>query len=121
VNLIHQIVLQHSLAHFISICNNMTENGLLLQIAHRLYQSILYFQNVTEFHGTRINVISLTLKRKVQPSFANFHKTHKSYTMLCANLLYQFLHKSDNNSTKYGLKFNYALTAPIFKNLTTTQ
>jgi len=34
---------------------------------HRLYQGLLYFQNVIQFHGTYINVISFMLITRVLP------------------------------------------------------
>jgi len=43
---------------------------------HRLYQGLIYFQNVTQFQGTCINVISFMLISKVQPLHDSFPLTH---------------------------------------------
>jgi len=37
-------------------------------IVHRVYQGVLYFQNVTHFHSTCTNAISFAPIRQVQPS-----------------------------------------------------
>lgn len=39
---------------------------------YRLYQGVLYFQMIIQFHGTRVNVISFTPITKVQPSLRQF-------------------------------------------------
>ena len=61
---------------------------------HRLYQGVLYFQNATRFHGTRVNVITFCPHQKHGFPCTCFHKTRKCSTSLCADLLYRISSKS---------------------------
>jgi len=50
------------------VCCNLTASGALRdKTALRLYQGVLYLQNVLWFHGTLVSVISCTLKGEVWP------------------------------------------------------
>jgi len=56
---------------FISARCNKTANVVVCDVAHKLYQGVLYFLNIIYFHSTHINVISVTPMRKVWPSTVN--------------------------------------------------
>jgi len=75
-----------------------TVNGALGHTVHRFYQGVLYFPNVTQFNGTRENVIYFTTIRKVG---ANLHESHTRSTVLCANIVYRISTKSDNKCGQY--------------------
>jgi hypothetical protein len=63
-----------------------TAKGILCDGAHRLYQSVLYFQNVIQYYRTLLNLISFTHVKSGLLS-TDFHKTNKCSTALCAHLL----------------------------------
>jgi hypothetical protein len=47
--------------------------------AHRLYQDLLYFQNVIQFQGTYLIVISFKLIQKVLPLHNSFPQNSQCY------------------------------------------
>ena len=65
------------------LCKNQIGYCLPRDVIRGLYQGVLYFQNVTQVHGTRVNVISFTPTRKVRPSLWRFsRKSHSSNKFL---------------------------------------
>jgi hypothetical protein len=56
-------------------------NGVLYDVVYRLYQGVLYVQNAIKFHGTRVNVISLT-PIFTNPRNAQYLYVHILYTEL---------------------------------------
>jgi hypothetical protein len=84
-----------------------TAKGKLHDAAHRLYQSVLYFQNVIQYYMTLVNLISFThIKSDLLPT--DFHKTNKCSTTLCAHLLYYIQHQLDNKCVN---AYIYSLTS----------
>ena len=57
-------------------------------IVQRVYLGVLYFQNVTQFHGTCTNVISFAPIRQVQPFLPQFNENNKCTIGLGADLMY---------------------------------
>jgi hypothetical protein len=55
---------------------------ILHDVGHRLYQEVLYFQIVTPFHGTQVNIISFTLIKSMifpAPIFTKLTNAHQHY------------------------------------------
>jgi len=46
--------------------NNNTAKGVPRDVIHSLHTGVLYFQNFSQFHGTRLNVILFGSRREVQ-------------------------------------------------------
>jgi hypothetical protein len=54
------------LKNIIECNNNNTAKGAPRDVIHNLHTGVLYFQNVSQFHGTRLNVILFASIREVQ-------------------------------------------------------
>ena len=52
----------------------MTGNDSLCDVAHRLYQVVIYLNNTIRFYCSRVNVISYPLIRKARPSLLRFSR-----------------------------------------------
>ena len=78
-----------------------TANVVLRDVVERLYQGVLFFQNVTRFHCTAVNVISFTPIRKMflPPSVM---KPTKAQTAVFAALFNRISPHSGNKYGKYG-------------------
>jgi hypothetical protein len=61
---------------------------------HRLYQGVLYFQNVTRFHCKRVHVLYFVHNKSTALPALVFSKLNKCSTALCADLLYRISSKS---------------------------
>ena len=62
-------------------------------MVYHINQGILYIQNVRQCHGTHVNVVSLMLIRKVQPSLCHlFIKLLYAKQCICASLMQKFRH-----------------------------
>jgi hypothetical protein len=46
------------------------------EVAHSFYEGVLYSQDKNRSHGTGVNIILCTYKRKVLPSLRRFHEPH---------------------------------------------
>ena len=65
---------------------NQAANAALCDAAHRLYQGILYFQHVTQFDDTLINVISYTIVSKIlERIFTEPKNSQNSYVIISYN------------------------------------
>jgi hypothetical protein len=74
---------------------NRAANGALLSHSTHTLPGILYFKNITQFHGMHINVISFTHTKKSNFLSANFHETCIFSTALHVDLSCQILwHKT---------------------------
>jgi hypothetical protein len=71
----------------------------LRYLLHNIYQSVLYFQNVSGLRGTRVNVISFMPKRK---EGADYQETHKCSTSQYTEHVQSILAKSNNKRLKSG-------------------
>ena len=104
--------------------NTKTASGITDGVVHRLYQGVIYFGNVIQFLGSRLNIISFTPIRKGKPplwnSFTKPINTQQHYVQISSP-------KSGNKCVKCGQKLNYEpnksiiITEPTFKKLTMTQ
>jgi len=66
---------------------NCNSNGACHDAVHRLYQSVLYFQNITPFHGTCVTVNSSPPITAVWISLHPFSQTpHINTAALCADV-----------------------------------
>jgi hypothetical protein len=52
----------------VSICRLRKQQTAHFVMRYGVYQGVLYSQNVTRFHSTRVNVISIMPTTEVQPS-----------------------------------------------------
>jgi hypothetical protein len=68
---------------------NKIVNDVFRNVAHRIYQGVLYFQNGIQFHRTRVNIISIMPVRKVGTSLWKFSRNSQCPTALLADLLYR--------------------------------
>jgi hypothetical protein len=73
--------------HITELCLSFhkTANAALRDVAHSLHRGILYFQNGTWFHATRVKWSSITAVREVQPSSRQFPRRSK-----CSSLMPHF-------------------------------
>lgn len=83
-------------SHVNAVWNNGT-NGALRDAVNSLYESVLYFQNVTRFHCTRVDETSLTPMQEQGLSCVDFHAAHRRSTALCRDLLLRNALKEDKN------------------------
>ena len=95
--------------HAVCASSAKTAYSAVRNAAHSLYRGVLYFQNATRFHGTRINVTARTDTTKVRPFIAPISiKFTKSSTAISASLLCRISPKSGNERVKYAHKLIYA-------------
>ena len=99
---------------------NKTKNGVPRDAVHRLYQGVLYIQNVVRFYSIHVNVTQFTFARKVRPYQRHFHDSHKWPTTARTALLRQISPKSDYKCGKCEQKSSAARISPkhIFFQLT---
>jgi hypothetical protein len=72
-------------------------NGALRDAVNSFYESVLYFQNVTRSHGTRVDETSLKpIQEQGLPCF-DFHEAHRRSTVLCRDLPLRIALKADKN------------------------
>lgn len=86
--------------------NTETANGVFSDAVHGIYHSTLYSQTVICFHGTRVNLISVT-----PPSGKNglpCSDMQKNSRMIKSIIVPHFARKC-NKCKKNGYKFTYAL------------
>jgi len=85
-------------------CNNNsgTAKGVLRDVIHSLHTDVLYFQNVTQFHGTHVNVILFASIREMQQ-----HGTDINSAM-CRSAVPNFV-RIGRKCRKYGQNFICAL------------
>jgi hypothetical protein len=82
--------------------NNNTAKGVLRDVTHSLHTGVLCFQNVSQFHGTRVNVILFANIREVQQ-----HGTDINSAM-CRSAVPNFV-RIERKYRKCGQNFIYAL------------
>jgi len=98
---LHTQPLQHLRRHQTAgFCSLMRSSFVVLicrlrkqQTAHfvtryELYQGVLYFQNVTRFHSTRVNVVSF-LPTTVQPSLCRLSRNAQIINTILSTEFYQ--------------------------------
>ena len=83
-------------SHVDAMWNNGT-NGALRDAVNSLYESDLYFRNVTRFHGIRVDETSLTPKQEQGLSCVDFHAAHRRSTALRRDLLLRNALEADKN------------------------
>jgi hypothetical protein len=71
-------------------------NGAVRDVAHRIYQSDLYFFSIIRCHGTRTDVPLFTPISKVRTSCSDFQE----HSVLHLDLLYRIAPKSTRNAER---------------------
>jgi hypothetical protein len=83
---------QHRKAH--SSCASVSSvlNGVLRDAVHKLYDSVLYLENTSQFHGSCVHIISLSPIGKVQSSLRQFSwiLTKIVDCIICRSLVHNF-------------------------------
>jgi hypothetical protein len=83
-------------SHVNAIWNSST-NGALRDATNSIYESVLYFQNVTRFHGIRVDETSLTSIQEQGLTCVDFQEAQTHSTALCSGLLLRIALKADKN------------------------
>jgi hypothetical protein len=99
--------------------------GIRCDVLHRLFQGILYFQNILVLHNTRLNVILFTPVRRLWPSIHRFSRNSEMFCVQISYIKFQSVRKVKverrNRASFTLLKINMAFSAPIFTKLTITE
>ena len=82
--------------------NNNTGKGVPRDVIHSLYTGVLYFQNASQFHGTRLNVVLFASIRELQQRGTNIN------SVMCRSAVPNFV-RIGRKCRKCGQNFIYAL------------
>lgn len=85
---------------------DMSVNGVGRNVAHIFYQSDIWFQNIVQFHGTRLNVMLFIPVRETGSSCVDLQEIHRCLAALFAGRLRRILSRSVNKRRKYRQKCN---------------
>ena len=91
------------------IVENKLANGIHHRIIHRIYQSILSFQNIIRFQGTCVCFYHLCPEVKYAHHCTNFHESYNCSATLCGRLLYRISPTSVKKCENGRQKFIYII------------
>ena len=71
-------------------------------VVHKIYENVLYFQNIIRFLSTHLNIILFKPCEKYGLPCTDFNETHKMSATLCREFLLRIPLKWDNKCGNCG-------------------